>query len=124
MRSMIWSAVLVHLKGRACSFQSLIHSSSALVLIHSSSALVRSSREQKIPRSRQRRCSSASQRSTWLIHDEYVGVKCSTKCGWASSQRCTGGALCAEVVADQVDVQAGVGLTVDLVEEVAEVDRP
>jgi hypothetical protein len=38
MRSMIWSAVLVHVKGRACSFQSLIQSSSAVV---------RSSREQK-----------------------------------------------------------------------------
>ena len=47
MRSMIWSAVLVHLKGRALSFQSLIHSWSALVS---------SSREQKTPRSRQRRC--------------------------------------------------------------------
>ena len=30
MRSMIWSAVLVHLKGRALAFQILIHSSSAV----------------------------------------------------------------------------------------------
>jgi hypothetical protein len=61
MRSMIWSAVLVHLKGRAVSFQSLIQSSSAVMS---------SSREQDTPRSGQRRCSSASHRSTWLIHDE------------------------------------------------------
>ena len=60
MRSMIWSAVLVHLKGRAVAFQPLIQSSSAMVS---------SSREQNTPRSRQRRCSSANHRSTWLIHD-------------------------------------------------------
>src|SRR6266498_3535603 len=54
MRSMIWSAVLVHLKGRASSFQSLIQSSSAIVS---------SSSEQKTPRSRQRRCNSANHRS-------------------------------------------------------------
>ena len=47
MRSMIWSAVLVHLKGRAWLFQ---------VLIQFSSAVVSSSREQNTPRSRQRRC--------------------------------------------------------------------
>src|SRR5260370_5280302 len=51
MRSMIWSGVLVHLKGRACSFQSLIQSSSAVVS---------SSSEQNTPRSRHRRCNSAS----------------------------------------------------------------
>jgi len=61
MRSMIWSAVFVHLKGRALAFQ---------VFIHSSSAVVSSSREQNTPRSRQRRCSSANHRSTWLIHEE------------------------------------------------------
>ena len=66
MRSMIWSAALVHLKGRASAFQ---------VLIQSSRAVVSSSREQNAPRSRQRRCSSANHRSTWLIHDEYVGMK-------------------------------------------------
>src|SRR6266568_6278590 len=95
MRSMIWSAVLVHLKGRALSFQSLIHSWSALVS---------SSREQKTPRSRQRRCNSASHRSTWLIHEEYVGVKCSTKRGWAASQRCTTGALWVERLSHKSDV--------------------
>src|SRR5207237_7645874 len=87
MRSMIWSAVLVHLKGRAVAFQ---------VLIQSSRAVVSSSSEQNTPRSRQRRCSSANHRSTWLIHDEYVGVKCSWTRGWASSHRCTTGALCAD----------------------------
>jgi hypothetical protein len=51
MRSMIWSAVFVHLKGRACSFQSLIRSSSAVVSSPS---------EQNMPRSRQRHCSSAN----------------------------------------------------------------
>jgi hypothetical protein len=50
MRSMIWSAVLVHLNGRALAFQ---------ILIHSSSAVVSSSSEQNTPRSRQRRCNSA-----------------------------------------------------------------
>ena len=64
MRSMIWSAVLVHLKGRALAFQ---------VLIQSSRAVVSSSREQNTPRSRQRRCNSANHRSTWLIQEEYVG---------------------------------------------------
>src|SRR5215470_13104598 len=48
---MIWSAVLVHLKGRALWFQSLIHSSSAWVS---------SSREQNTPRSRQRRCNAGA----------------------------------------------------------------
>ena len=61
MRSMIWSAVLVHLNGRAVAFQ---------IVIQSSSAVVSSSREQNTPRARQRRCSSANHRSTWLIQDE------------------------------------------------------
>ena len=61
MRSMIWSAVLVHLNGRAVAFQSSIQVSSAAV---------RSSSEQNTPRSRQRRCSSANHRSTWLIQEE------------------------------------------------------
>src|SRR5260370_23765306 len=72
MGSMIWSAVLVHLKGLALSFQNLIHCSSALVS---------SSMEQKTPRSRRRRCSSANHRSTWFSHEEYAGVKCSAKRG-------------------------------------------
>ncbi len=53
MRSMIWSGVRVQVKGRASSFQRLIHSSSARVS---------SSSEQNTPRSRQRRCSSAESR--------------------------------------------------------------
>jgi hypothetical protein len=48
---MIWSAVLVRLKGRAVAFQ---------VLIQSSSTVVSSSREQNTPRSWQRRWSSAN----------------------------------------------------------------
>src|SRR6266513_1472977 len=87
MRSMIGSAVLVHLKGRALAFQ---------ILIQFCSAVVSSSREQNTPRSRQRRCSSANHRSTWLIQEEYVGVKCSWTRGWASSQLCTTGALWAD----------------------------
>ena len=67
---------------------------------------------------------STSHRSTWLIHDEYVGVKCSTKLGRASSQRWTAGALRGQVVADHVDRQGGVGLAFDLVQEVAEAHRP
>src|ERR1700735_2611145 len=84
---MIWSAVLVQVKGRASSFQRLIQSSSELVS---------SSIEQNTPRSRQRRCSSANHRSTWLLQEEEVGGKCSANRGWAASQRCTTGALWVE----------------------------
>ena len=31
--------------------------------------------------------------SSQLIHEAQAGVKCSTNRGWASSQRCTAGAL-------------------------------
>src|SRR5260370_34308569 len=86
---MIWSGVLVHLKGRAESFQSLIHSWSAVVS---------SSSEHNTPRSRQRRWISANQRSTWLIQDEKGGVKWSTKRGEASSHGCTAGGLGEESV--------------------------
>ena len=58
---MIWSAVLVHLKGRAVAFQ---------VLIQFSRAVVSSSGEQDTPRSRQRRCRSANHRSAWLIQED------------------------------------------------------
>jgi Transposase, Mutator family len=82
-----WSAVRevfrVHVKGWAPSFQSLIHSRSAVVS---------SSSEQKTPRSRHRLCSSANHRSMFS-QQQPVGVKCRTKRGWASSQRCTTGAL-------------------------------
>jgi hypothetical protein len=61
MRSMMWSAVLVQVKGRALSFRSRIQSSGAVA---------GSSSEQKTPRSGDRRCSSANHRSTWLIQDE------------------------------------------------------
>jgi hypothetical protein len=60
MRSMIWSAVVVQVKGRAPSFQSLIHSSGAVVSSPS---------EQNTPRSGQRRWSSANHRSIWLSHE-------------------------------------------------------
>src|SRR5437588_5959805 len=95
MRSMIWSAVLVHLNGRALAFQ---------ILIQFSSAVVSSSSEQNTPRSRQRRCNSANHRSTWLIQEEYVGVKCSWTRGWASSHRWTAGALCADRLSHKSDV--------------------
>src|SRR5260370_36928586 len=85
MASMIWSAVLVHLKGLALSFQNLIHCSSALVS---------SSMEQKTPRSSRRRCSSANHRSTWFSHEEDVGVKCSAQRGRSTSHLLTAGALC------------------------------
>src|SRR5436309_1949724 len=52
---MIWSAVLVQRNGRACSFQTSIHFSRAAWS---------ASTEQDTPRSRQRRCSSANQRSS------------------------------------------------------------
>jgi len=58
---MIWSAVLVHLNGRASAFQILIQSSSAVVSWPS---------ERNTPRSRQRRCNSANHGSTWLIQEE------------------------------------------------------
>ena len=65
MRSMIWSAVLVHLKGWALLFQ---------VLIQFSSAVLSSSREQKTPRSRQRRSSSANHRSINRLSGAESGV--------------------------------------------------
>ena len=83
------------MKGRAESFQSLIHSWSAVV---------RSSSEQNTPRSGQRRWISANQRSAWLIHEEYAGVKCSTNRGWASSRLRTAGALRVERLSHKSDV--------------------
>src|SRR6266540_3454268 len=110
---MIWSAVLVHLKGLALAFQSLIHSSSAQVS---------SSREQKTPRSRRRRCSSANHRSTWLSHEEYVGVKCSANRGCASSHRWTARALWAERLSQITwTARLGADLAVDVVQERLEV---
>src|SRR5437870_13204365 len=38
--------------------------------------------------------SAANQRSTRLIHEELVGVKCRWKRGWRSSQRWIAGVLC------------------------------
>jgi len=37
--------------------------------------------------------SSPNQRSTWLIHDEPVGVKCRWKRGWRASQSRMAGVL-------------------------------
>lgn len=81
--------------------------------------------EENTQRSRQRRSSSANHHSTCLIHDEYVGVKCSSNRGGrqqplGDDRRLVGG----EVAADHVDRQAGLGLAVDLVEEVTGVDSP
>ena len=101
---------MVHLNGRALAFQNLIQSSSAVVS---------SSREQNTPRSRQRRCNSANHRSTWLIHDEYVGVRVS--CTREGQPLVDDGGLCAvSVVVDHVDGQAARRLPVHLVEEATE----
>src|SRR6266851_3996120 len=110
--SMIWSAVLVHLKGLALSFQNLIHCSSAQVS---------SSIEQKTPRSRRRRCSSANHRSTWLSHDEYVGEMQLEPRVLHQPPLDRRSLVHGEVVADQVDRQAGLDGVVDPVEEVCEV---
>ena len=48
----------------------------------------------KLPRRMALLVSSAKSRSTWLIQDEYVGVKCRWKRGRLASQRITRGVLC------------------------------
>jgi hypothetical protein len=72
MRSMIWPAVRVRVKGRAASFQSLIQSSSAVMS---------SSGEQNTPGCRHRLCSSASHHPAWLSQEVQAGAKCSTNRG-------------------------------------------
>src|SRR5512135_812151 len=106
MRSMIWSAVLVHLKGRAAAFQTLIQSSSAVVS---------SSSEQNTPRSRQRRWSSANHRD--LADPGGVGGReVQLDAGMGQQPPVHHGALVrGQVVADHVDGQAGPGLPVELV---------
>ena len=69
--------------------------------------------------------SSPNQRSTWLIQEEPVGVKCRWKRGWRASQSLIAGVLwVAEVVADQVHVQLGGHGLVDGDQELPELDRP
>jgi hypothetical protein len=101
MRSLIWSAVLVHLKGRAVAFQTSIQSSSAVVS---------SSREQNTPRSTQRRCSSTNDRSTWLIREGAGGREVQLDAGVSQQPLAYCGRLVGgEVVADHVDLQPRVG---------------
>lgn len=64
-------------------------------------------------------------RSTRLIHDEYAGVKCSCKRGMREQPLVHHGCLVGgEVIEDHLDRQAGMGLAVDLGEEVPEVHGP
>ena len=68
--------------------------------------------------------SSENQRSTRFSHELEVGVKCSTKRGWASSQfldrwRLVGDA----VVEDHVHVELGGDFAVEGLEELLELDR-
>ena len=63
------------------------------------------------PRRSCRSVSRPNQRSTWLSHDELVGVKCRWNRGCAASQAPIGGRLVGgEVVADQMHFQARRGL--------------
>src|SRR5215207_9794571 len=59
--------------------------------------------------------------STWFRQEEYVGVKCMWKRGWACSQALTtGGLVGLVVVADQMDVQLPWHLDVDFGQELPE----
>jgi len=85
MESRISSAVLVHRNGRGCSFQSAIQ--------------VRMSRSSDwtllwTPRRIFWSVSNPNQRSTWLIQEEPVGVKCRWKRGCLASHALIAGVLC------------------------------
>ena len=116
MRSMIWSAVLVHLKGRALAFQ---------ILIHSSSAVASSSREQNTPAVQAAALQFGEPPLDLADPRGIRGREVQLDAGMGQQPPVDGGCLVrGQVVADHVDGQAGVDLPVDLVEEVAEVDGP
>src|SRR6516162_1571966 len=89
-------ALAVHLKG----FGLVLRSTSQVSMAASSSATLL-----KTPRRICWRVISANSRSTRLIQDDDVGVKCSLKRGCLASQACTFGLVSLVVVADRVHVE-------------------
>src|ERR671936_3036587 len=87
--SRIWSAVLVHTNGRGLSFQ---------LSIQAWIEAVSSGTDRWLPRLSHLAVSSANQRSTKFSQELEVGVKCSWKRGWASSQRWMAGVLWVEAL--------------------------
>ena len=71
------SAVLVQTNGFGSLFQ---------LLIHSRTSFSRATTLRWTPRRMSWSVRIPNQRSTWLIHDEPVGVKCRWKRGWRASQ--------------------------------------
>src|SRR6266516_3818192 len=96
---MISSAVFVHTNGRGFSFQSAIQER-----MSASSAWT----DVWVPRRIIWSVRNPNQRSTWLTHDELVGVKCMWKRGVLVQPCLDGGGLVgAVVVADEMDIQLG-----------------
>ena len=77
--SRIWSALLVQMNGFGFSLWTLRYSSIA----RSNSSVLRC-----VPRRIWRSVIAANHRSTWLIQDALVGVKCRWKRGWPANQSC------------------------------------
>ena len=116
MRSMIWSAVLVHLKGRALAFQILIQFSRAVVeLVQGAEYAAVQAAPLQFGEPPLDLADPGGVRGREVQLDARVGQQPLVH------RRCLMGG---QVVADDVDGQAGLGLPVDLVQEVAEVDRP
>src|SRR3954452_9226099 len=110
------SAVLVQTNGFGSLFQ---------LLIHSRTSFSRAMTLWWTPRRMSWSVSSPNQRSTWLIQDDPVGVKCRWKAGVAGQPVADRrGLVGGQVVADQVHVQLGRDGLVDGDEELAELDCP
>src|SRR6202045_2503952 len=106
----------VHVKGFGVWLRCSIHSSIAA----SSSATL-----WKMPRRMRWRVISAKSRSTRLSHELDVGVKCSLKRLCRASQRFTFSVLCRGVIVDdQMQIEMGGRLAVDLPQERQEFVRP
>jgi hypothetical protein len=58
---------------------------------------------------------SANQRSTRFSHDALVGVKCTTKRGWAAGQRWTAGVLCVEELSSTRWMSSAAGTALSIV---------
>src|SRR5215213_4136822 len=89
MDSRIWSAVLVQTYGLGFSFQ---------VFIQARMSVLRARTLGWAPRWSFLVVSSENHRSTRLSHELEVGVKCTTKRGWARSQRWIAGVLWVETL--------------------------
>jgi hypothetical protein len=70
-----------------------------------------------------RSVSSAKKRSTWLIHDADVGVKCTCQRALGEPVSNELGLVRAVVIHDDMDVETGGHVALDLVKEPAELGR-